>query len=67
MTVGPHRRGRDRNPDLSYIWVEDGKLMEFRASTRPPRHGHCLCIGHGEVDQSLAEEFDGSGTRTKAP
>lgn len=52
--------GLDYNPDLSYIWVEDGKLMEFQGlDEATPGMVTCpLCNGHGEIDQSLAEEFD---------
>jgi hypothetical protein len=52
--------GLDYDPELSYIWVEDGKLMEFQGlDEATPGMVTCpLCNGHGEIDESLAEEFD---------
>jgi len=52
--------GLDYNPDLSYIWVEDGRLMEFQGlDEATPGMVTChLCNGHGEIEVALAEEFD---------
>ncbi len=52
--------GLDYNPDLSYIWVEDGKLMEFQGlDEATPGMVTCpLCNGHGEIEEALAAEFD---------
>jgi len=52
--------GLDYNPELSYIWVEDGKLMEFQGlDEATPGMVTCpLCSGHGEVDEALAAEFE---------
>jgi hypothetical protein len=53
-------QGLDYDPELSYIWVEDGKLMEFQGlDEATPGMVTCpLCNGHGEIDEALAEEFD---------
>ncbi len=52
--------GLDYNPDLTYIWVEDGKLMEFQGLDEATEGMvTCpLCNGHGEVEEELAAEFD---------
>jgi hypothetical protein len=52
--------GVEYNPDLTYIWVEDGKLMEYQGFDEvTPGMVTCpLCNGHGEVEQALAEEFE---------
>jgi len=51
--------GVDYDPDLTYIWVEDGKLMEYQGyDEATPGMVTCpLCNGHGEVDEDLAAEF----------
>ncbi len=47
------------DPDRTYIWVEDGKLMEYQGlEEATPGMVTCpLCEGAGEVDEELAEEF----------
>ena len=52
--------GLDYDPELSYIWVEDGKLMEFQGlDEATPGMVTCpLCNGHGEIAEALAEEFN---------
>jgi hypothetical protein len=52
--------GLDYNPDLTYIWVENGKLMEYQGfDEATPGMVTCpLCNGHGEVDEELAAEFE---------
>jgi hypothetical protein len=57
----PHPvEGLDYNPELTYIWVEDGKLMEFQGiDEATPGMVTCpLCNGHGEVEEALAAEFE---------
>ena len=52
--------GLDYDPELTYIWVEDGKLMEFQGlDEATPGMVTCpLCNGHGEIEEALAAEFD---------
>lgn len=49
----------DYDPDLTYIWIEDGKLMEYQGlDEATPGMVTCpLCSGHGEIDETLASEF----------
>jgi len=45
--------------DRTYIWIEDGKLMEYQGlEEATPGMVTCpLCEGAGEVDEELAQEF----------
>jgi hypothetical protein len=47
------------DPDRTYIWIEDGKLMEYQGiDEATPGMVTCpLCEGAGEVDEELAREF----------
>lgn len=47
------------DPGMTYIWIEDGKLMEFQGMDEAtPGMVTCpLCDGEGEVDEELAEQF----------
>jgi hypothetical protein len=47
------------NPDRTYIWVEDGKLMEYQGidEATPGMVACPLCDGTGEVDEAVAQEF----------
>ncbi len=47
------------NSDRTYIWIEDGKLMEYQGiDEATPGMVTCpLCEGAGEVDEELAQEF----------
>lgn len=49
----------DFDPDASYIWVEEGNLMEYQGidEATPGKVTCPLCDGHGEVDASTAEEY----------
>ena len=47
------------DPALRYIWIEDGKLMEYR-DIEEAKAGTVicpLCDGAGEVDEEIAAEF----------
>ncbi len=52
--------GLDYDPEQTYIWIEDEKLMEYQGfDEATPGMVTCpLCNGHGEVDEELATEFD---------
>lgn len=45
--------------DRTYVWVEDGKLMEYQGlDVATPGMVACpLCDGAGEVDEETAERF----------
>lgn len=47
------------DPDRTYIWVEDGALMEYQGiQEATPGTVSCpLCDGTGEVDEAVAEEY----------
>ena len=47
------------DPDRTYIWVEDGALMEYQGiQEATPGTVSCpLCDGSGEVDEAVAEEY----------
>jgi hypothetical protein len=47
------------DPDRTYIWVEDGSLMEYQGiQEATPGTVSCpLCDGTGEVDEAVAEEY----------
>jgi hypothetical protein len=51
--------GDDFDPDRTYIWVEDGSLMEYQGiQEATPGTVSCpLCDGSGEVDEAVAEEY----------
>lgn len=51
------------DPDRTYIWMEEGSLMEYQGlSEATPGMVTCpLCDGTGEVEESVAEEYEGKG------
>jgi hypothetical protein len=51
--------GGDFDPDRTYIWVEDGSLMEYQGlqEATPGTVACPLCDGTGEVDEAVAEEY----------
>ena len=50
----------DYDPDKTYVWVEDGKFMEYQGlDEATPGMVTCpLCGGAGEVEEAVAEEFE---------
>jgi hypothetical protein len=52
-------QGLDYDPEKTYIWIEDDKLMEFQGvGEATPGMATCpLCGGEGEVVAEVAEEF----------
>jgi len=46
-------------PEKTYIWIEDDKLMEYQGmdETTPGMVTCPLCGGEGEVEEEIAEEF----------
>ena len=56
----PVEAGESWDPDRSYAWVEEGKLMEFEGlDEREPGMVDCpLCDGEGEVPEAVAEDFE---------
>jgi hypothetical protein len=46
-------------PEKTYIWIEDDKLMEYQGmdETTPGMVTCPLCGGEGEVEESIADEF----------
>jgi hypothetical protein len=51
--------GLDYDPEKTYIWIENDKLMEYEGmdEATPGMVACPLCGGEGEVDEALAEEF----------
>ncbi len=51
--------GLDYYPEVTYIWVEDDKLMEYQGmdETTPGMVTCPLCGGEGEVEEAVADEF----------
>jgi hypothetical protein len=51
--------GDNFDPDRTYIWIEDGSLMEYQGlQEATPGTVTCpLCDGTGEVDEAVAEEY----------
>jgi len=51
--------GLTYDPEKSYIWIEDGKMMEYQGvdETTPGMVTCPLCGGEGEVEESVADEF----------
>ena len=49
----------DYNPDLTYIWIENNKLMEYQGLDEATPGLVCcpLCDGAGEVDTAVADEY----------
>ena len=49
----------DYDPDKTYIWIENEKLMEYQGiDEATPGLVTCpLCDGQGEVDEDTADEF----------
>jgi hypothetical protein len=52
--------GWDFDPEATYLWTENGKMMEFQGiDEATPGMVTCpLCNGHGEVDEETAAEFE---------
>jgi hypothetical protein len=50
---------RQLHPDGTYLWIEEGKLMEYQGMEEAtPGMVDCpLCEGSGEVPEETAEEF----------
>jgi hypothetical protein len=51
--------GLDYDPDRTYIWIEEGKMMEYQgmAEATAGKVSCPLCDGSGEVDEEIAQEF----------
>lgn len=51
--------GESWDADRTYLWIEDGKLMEYQGlDVATPGMVACpLCDGTGEVDEETAEQF----------
>ena len=51
--------GLDYDPEVTYIWIEGDKLMEYQGvnETMPGMVTCPLCGGEGEVEEEIAEEF----------
>ena len=51
--------GLDYDPDRTYIWIEDGKMMEYQgmAEAKAGTVSCPLCDGSGEVDDEIAQEL----------
>jgi hypothetical protein len=51
--------GLDYDPEVTYIWIEGDKLMEYQGmdETTPGMVTCPLCGGEGEVEEALAAEF----------
>lgn len=49
----------DYDPDRTYIWIEEGRLMEYQGLDEATEGMvSCpLCDGTGEVDEGTAQEF----------
>lgn len=47
------------DPDRTYLWVEDGKLMEYQGmeEATPGMVACPMCDGAGEVSEEAAEEY----------
>ena len=55
-----HRvEGLGYDPEKTYIWIEDGKMMEYQGldETTPGMVTCPLCGGEGEVEEEIADEF----------
>jgi hypothetical protein len=54
----------DYQPEKSYIWIEDGKLMEYQGlDEATPGMVSCpLCEGTGEVTSNVADEYLGESS-----
>ncbi len=52
--------GLDYDPEVTYIWIEDDKLMEYLGMDEStPGMVTCpLCGGEGEVPEEIAQEFE---------
>jgi len=55
----PVERAGDYEPEKIYIWIEEGKMMEYQGldETTPGMVTCPLCDGAGEVDEETADEF----------
>jgi hypothetical protein len=52
--------GEPWDPLRTYMWVEDGKLMEFQGmdETAPGMVSCPLCGGEGEVPEAMAQDYE---------
>jgi hypothetical protein len=52
--------GENWDPDRTYIWMEDEKLMEYQGldESTPGMVACPLCDGTGEVEDAVAEEYE---------
>jgi hypothetical protein len=53
--------GLDLNPELTYLWMEEGKLMEYQGMDEMASNGRVLCPlgnGEGDVDDEQAAEYE---------
>jgi hypothetical protein len=50
------------DPDRTYVWVEEGKLMEYQGlDEATPGMVSCpLCDGAGEVAEAIAQDYEAS-------
>jgi hypothetical protein len=57
----PVEGGEDYQPEKSYIWIEEGKLMQYQGLDEgTPGLVSCpLCDGTGEVTTEVADEYVG--------
>jgi hypothetical protein len=55
----PVEAGETWDPDRSYVWMEEGKFMEFEGlDERAAGMVDCpLCDGEGEVAEAIAEDY----------
>jgi hypothetical protein len=55
----PYEAGDAFDFERTYVWVEDGKLMEYQGIDEATEGMVAcpLCDGTGEVDEAVAEEF----------
>jgi len=51
--------GLDYDPDKTYIWIENDKLMEYQGidEATAGKVSCPLCEGNGEVDPEVADEY----------
>ncbi len=48
------------DPDRTYLWIEDGKLMEYQGldESTPGMVACPLCDGTGEVEEAVAVQYE---------
>ncbi len=59
-------KGVSYDPQKTYVWIENGKLMEYKGLDEgTPGMVSCpLCEGAGEVTAEVADEYLGEEGRT---